>query len=444
MSSSTHSVGHEPGHAQRVVEAVAAARCARAPGRRPSARSRRARPARWRRRRRAAPGCGPTSACGRRRACRRARPTSRPLARRWSSRSLIVPSTGRRCGRGGQSARAAARRAASCSHWPVGVERALAERGVDGEDLAVADVADGAGLGDLVAVDGERHVDVEHLARLGVRQVLGGRPDARAARSCPPWPRSPRRGRSRRTGSPPPVMTPGVTASDQRNGLWVGRRPRNERVSIAGGLYAPARPRRTRPRPRLPCRDDRLTHPWHGDACSLVDAFRRGERSPARGARRRRWPRSSARELNAVLATSTPRRRRQAAAAGRRVAAVRRRADRREGARPGRRLARRPRQRPARAARSATVDAHAWSPGCGPAGAVPVGPDHGERVRRRQRHPHRAPRRHPQPVAARPHAGRLVGRHRPRRWPAAWSRSPPAATAAARSASRPASPGSSA
>ena len=35
---------------------------------------------------------------------------------------------------------------------------------------------------------------------------------------------------------PPLVMTPGVTSSDHRKGLWLGRRPRNERESIAGGL----------------------------------------------------------------------------------------------------------------------------------------------------------------------------------------------------------------
>ena len=37
------------------------------------------------------------------------------------------------------------------AHWPADVEVAVPERGVDGEDLAVADVADGPGLGDLLA-----------------------------------------------------------------------------------------------------------------------------------------------------------------------------------------------------------------------------------------------------------------------------------------------------
>ena len=71
--------------------------------------------------------------------------------------------------------------------------------------------------------------------------------------------------------------------------------------------------------------------PWPGDACSLVDAFRRGERSPVE-------------ELEAVYAAidASPlnafchldrEHATLAAGRGRRVAAVRRRADRRQGAR---------------------------------------------------------------------------------------------------------------
>ena len=55
----------------------------------------------------------------------------------------------------------------------------MAERGVDREDLPIGDVADGAGLRHLMALDGQRHVDVDDLAGPGVRQVLGGRPDGR-------------------------------------------------------------------------------------------------------------------------------------------------------------------------------------------------------------------------------------------------------------------------
>ena len=77
--------------------------------------------------------------------------------------------------------------------------------------------------------------------------------------------------------------------------------------------------------------------PWQGDACSLVDAFRAGERSPVE-------------ELEATLAAIEasdlncfsyvdPERAREAAASGRRVAALRRRAHRDQGARAGRGLA---------------------------------------------------------------------------------------------------------
>ena len=77
--------------------------------------------------------------------------------------------------------------------------------------------------------------------------------------------------------------------------------------------------------------------PWLGDTCSLVDAFRAGERSPRRGARgdARGHRGERAQRLLARRRRAGPRRGR----VGRRVAAVRRRADRHEGARPGRGLA---------------------------------------------------------------------------------------------------------
>ena len=112
-------------------------------------------------------------------------------------------------------------------HCPLGVDRPVAERGVDGEDLAVADVAHGAGLGDLVAVDGDRDVDVEHLARLGVRQVLAGRPhqrpparalEGRDRRAEPAATEQERRRRAEIRRS---------TGSDHRYGLCVCSSPRN-------------------------------------------------------------------------------------------------------------------------------------------------------------------------------------------------------------------------
>ena len=100
------------------------------------------------------------------------------------------------------------------------------------------------------------------------------------------------------------------------------------------------------------------------------------------------------------------------------VAAVRRRADRRQGARPGRRLAVHRGVGPARRShRHLDVGDGAAHPRPRRRGARR--PDHGVGVRRRQRHPHRPPRHDGQPVAARPHARRLVrrlgrrGRRRP-------------------------------
>src|SRR3954451_24098772 len=73
----------------------------------------------------------------------------------------------------------------------------------------------------------------------------------------------------------PPVDTPGTTGSTQRCGLWVGSSPRNCRASMwAGTITAGTAGFEAEPR-WMP------DTPWLGDACSLVDAFRSGERSPA-------------------------------------------------------------------------------------------------------------------------------------------------------------------
>ena len=60
----------------------------------------------------------------------------------------------------------------------VAVEGVLAERGVDGEHLGVLDVAHRPRLGDVMALDGEAHVDVDRPPGVGVGEVLGGRPHA--------------------------------------------------------------------------------------------------------------------------------------------------------------------------------------------------------------------------------------------------------------------------
>src|SRR5262245_14087837 len=62
------------------------------------------------------------------------------------------------------------------------------------------------------------------------------------------------------------------TGSVQRNGLWVCSSPRNARESMRLACYGPSHS-------GLGCRA--MTEvPWQGDACSLVDAFRRRDRSP--------------------------------------------------------------------------------------------------------------------------------------------------------------------
>ena len=178
-----------------------------------------------------------------------------------------------------------------------------------------------------------------------------------------------------------------------------------------------------------------------GACCSLVDAFRKGERSPAE-------------ELEATYAAIEgsglnafsylrARHREGRGGDGRRGAPVRRRAHRREGARQGRGLAGHGGIDPParRAGRRSTS-----YPGVTPSGrrGRPRGDDDRERVRRRQPHSHEAERDHPKPLeprSAHP-AVRRAARRRP--WPVGSSASGRRATAAAPSASPPGSPVSSA
>ena len=148
--------------------------------------------------------------------------------------------------------------------------------------------------------------------------------------------------------------------------------------------------------------------PWAGDACSLVDAFRRGERSPRE-------------ELEATL---------DAIEASDSTLLVRRR----------RRRATRPRGAPTSRSRSAACPSASRSSSRSPAGPPPKrrsssatasrrhdhrrratarrgrrGPGRAhdrQRVRRAERQRHQAQRRDPQPVAARPNRRWFVGRER--------------------------------
>ena len=154
--------------------------------------------------------------------------------------------------------------------------------------------------------------------------------------------------------------------------------------------------------------------PWTGDACSLVDAFR-ARRAVARSrSSTRRSRRSTSSDLNAFsfVDPSEPRDRGRASPTSRKPFGGVPAGD--QGARAGRRLAgdRRRRSCSATASRptTSTVARRLLDAG----GAVPVGLDDRERVRRPQRQRHQAQRRHAQPVAARPHRRRFVGRQRGR------------------------------
>lgn len=66
---------------------------------------------------------------------------------------------------------------------------------------------------------------------------------------------------------PSPLQIPGVTGRYQRIGLWVGWRPSHSRASTAT-------------QPRCLVSSVMADRPWQGDAVSLVEAFRSGDRSP--------------------------------------------------------------------------------------------------------------------------------------------------------------------
>ena len=81
------------------------------------------------------------------------------------------------------------------------LELAAAERGVDGEDLLVADVADGARLGDVAAGDRHDDVEIEHRRPCARTTDTAPSPTPAAGRWSPPSPSPPPPARSRRTGS---------------------------------------------------------------------------------------------------------------------------------------------------------------------------------------------------------------------------------------------------
>ena len=145
------------------------------------------------------------------------------------------------------------------------------EGGVDGEDLGVADVGDGPGLGDRLAGDRARSRRCPSPTAAGRRRGTGPWP-TRAGRPVVP---------SRASIAAPRPQPP------NRN-MLPGAQPGHDRqvpaVRVVGRLEAEELPGVHRqestgagPLPSHPMPDT----PWTGDACSLVDAFRSGERSPA-------------------------------------------------------------------------------------------------------------------------------------------------------------------
>ena len=148
--------------------------------------------------------------------------------------------------------------------------------------------------------------------------------------------------------------------------------------------------------------------PWAGDACSLVDAFRAGERSPVEELeatpRRHRGLRPELLLVPRSRAGSRPR-------PGPPTCRCRS-----AGCRPASRSSSRsPAGRCTEASlvfndRIADPHQHRHRPAARRGRRRPGRADHGQRVRRPQRQRHQDQRRHPQPVAPRPHRRRLVGR----------------------------------
>ena len=245
MSMSTHSVGTRWRDAQRVVEAVAAGRLAE----RLADAERHVVAEHGERRRptgRAGRGCGPTATSAR----SADRTPSRSIglraeASRTSIRRMIESSTSRRNERASHSS----------GRGTVGRRRPRAlgrdvpgpEGGLDGEDLGVADVGDGPGLGDRLAGDRHDHVDVHHRRRAGVGEVLGGGPDERSTGG-----RLQRLDRGGQTAAAEQEHVPGAEAGHHRQVPAVRVVGRLEAEELAG-VHAKGNLRRRLPYLLLPC-----------------------------------------------------------------------------------------------------------------------------------------------------------------------------------------------
>ena len=58
----------------------------------------------------------------------------------------------------------------------TGLKITISQSSIHSQYLAITDMADRTSLSDLMTVDCESHIDVHHLTRLGVGQILSGRP----------------------------------------------------------------------------------------------------------------------------------------------------------------------------------------------------------------------------------------------------------------------------
>ena len=419
MSSSTHSVGHEPGHAQRVVEAVAAAEDAErlADAHRHVVAEHG--------QRRGVDGveqlgdAGPHLRRGRRRACRRGRSHVAAVGHAQVE-PLLDRAVDRHAGRAGRAV--GRRRHALRASAPTGRRRRAA--GTPSAALTVrisrlptwptarawviwwpttARVTSMSRTSPSFAYS--RYCAV---AQMHGRPAVPSMAEMAAPRPLPPN-RKPAAGdHARRDLERPAERVVARAQAEERAGV-------HRRRTLGSADLRPGAPaaQAWQPGPH----DDRRTLVGR----RLLPRRRLPARRPLAGSRswRRRWPPSSARELNAVCfvdaeaATASRRHRRRVAA---RSAACR------SGVKELDRVAGWPYTH-ASVAAAGRGQRRRWHHDRPPAGRRRRArrPDDGERVRRRQPHPHQAPRRHPQPVAARPDARRLVGRQRRRRWPAACS-----------------------
>ena len=159
---------------------------------------------------------------------------------------------------------------------------------------------------------------------------------------------------------PPPVEMPGVTG--QHPAVRVVRRLEAE---PGPGVHRPAtlRDRSARTDPSGETSPAMSDTPWLGDACSLVDAFRAGERSPVEELEAA-LAAIEASDLNAFSFVDRRRRRRarpQSADVSLPFGGV---PDRHQGARPRRRAGRAPRRRSSSRTASPTYDQHDARRGC--------------------------------------------------------------------------------